>query len=452
MSRIIKFFNVLRRNPKKSIFFSALLAGGINFVKSKYEEKQIMRAFCEEAMLYGECSKPLGEPDRHVTVLLNPAAKNGKGKIFFDRYCAPLLYLAGIKVAIVKTEHEGQARDLMEIMDNTSAVVVAGGDGTLGEVLTGLLRRVDHIDATQKLPLGILPLGSTNTAMSAVWGFRGNPKPQHLAAATMAIVHDIKRPLDVMEITPLQNPEVEAVPKPVYAASTVEWGAYRDAYERKDTYWYWSVLKKYMTYVFSSYKDITWDCSAEVEISAPCSGCSRCRMNTDHEEFKKDDTPEPLRRWWMAYLPKPQPVSGTTPDEEKVDYSSIINEDCGVLHKSTISSICDLNISTRNTPHSLGVSNYALVLKTGPPSIGVLEFIKEGWRREWNSCKNYSAETAVGEITLRPTGNTKTEKGIDRELSIDSETFEVRPMKIKMKPSAVTIFAPLSPPFNAHVG
>ena len=57
-----------------------------------------------------------------------------KSKAAFDKYCAPLLHLAGLKVALVRTEHEGQARDLMAIMEKTSAVVVAGGDGTLAEV------------------------------------------------------------------------------------------------------------------------------------------------------------------------------------------------------------------------------------------------------------------------------------------------------------------------------
>ena len=52
----------------------------------------------------------------------------------FDKYCAPLLHLAGLKVAIVRTEHEGQAKELMAIMDKTDGVVVAGGDGTLSEV------------------------------------------------------------------------------------------------------------------------------------------------------------------------------------------------------------------------------------------------------------------------------------------------------------------------------
>lgn len=454
MSRIVKFARVLRRNPKKSIFFSAVLAGGVNYGNNKYEESQMMRAFCEEAMVYGERSRPLGEPERHVTVLLNPTAKGSKGKAHFERYCAPLLHLAGIKVAIVKTEHEGQARDLMEIMENTNAVVVAGGDGTLGEVLTGLLRRVDHDEAAQRFPLGILPLGNTNTCTSAIWGFQGDPGPRHLAEATMAIVQDIKRPMDVMEITPLQSPEQEGepMPKSVYAASMVEWGAYRDAANRKEAYWYWSFLKRYMTYVFSSYKDITWDCSAQVEYSAPCSGCSRCHADTGPQNTKKDNTPETPRRWWMAYIPKPKSVLGSKSDEEKIDYSTIINEECGVLHKTTITNICDVCLSTKNTPQSLEVPSYAVALKTGPVDIGTFEFIKEGWSREWNKVKNYASETIVGEITLRPTGETKTKKGIDRELNIDSETFEVRPMRIKAKPSAVTIFAPINPPSTAHGG
>lgn len=72
------------------------------------------------------------------------------------------------------------------------------------QVLTGLLRRADHEEAASRLPLGVLPLGKTNCATSAIWGFRGNPEPRHLAEAAMAVIRDIKRPLDVMEITPLQ--------------------------------------------------------------------------------------------------------------------------------------------------------------------------------------------------------------------------------------------------------
>lgn len=51
--------------------------------------------------------------------------------------------------------------------------------------------------------------------------------------------------------------------------------------------------------------------------------------------------------------------------EKKIDYSSIINEECGVVKKTTVSDISDLSVVTRNTPESLDIPNYALALKTG---------------------------------------------------------------------------------------
>lgn len=35
---------------------------------------------------------------------------------------------------VLQTEYEGQAKHYMDVLDNTDAVVVAGGDGTLSEV------------------------------------------------------------------------------------------------------------------------------------------------------------------------------------------------------------------------------------------------------------------------------------------------------------------------------
>lgn len=57
-----------------------------------------------------------------------------KAKAQFEKFCAPLLNLAGLSVSIVQTDAEGQARGLMEVMADTDAVAIAGGDGTLSEV------------------------------------------------------------------------------------------------------------------------------------------------------------------------------------------------------------------------------------------------------------------------------------------------------------------------------
>lgn len=51
--------------------------------------------------------------------------------------------------------------------------------------------------------------------------------------------------------------------------------------------------------------------------------------------------------------------------EKKIDYNSIINEECGAVKKTTVSDICDLSVVTKNTPESLEIPNYALALKKG---------------------------------------------------------------------------------------
>jgi len=58
----------------------------------------------------------------------------------FEKYCAPLLYLAGYSVTVLTTEREGGARSLVEnLIGETDALIVAGGDGTLSEVFLKLL-------------------------------------------------------------------------------------------------------------------------------------------------------------------------------------------------------------------------------------------------------------------------------------------------------------------------
>lgn len=46
---------------------------------------------------------------------------------------------------LLQTDYEGQAKKLMELMEQTDMLIVAGGDGTVQEVITGLLRRPDQV-------------------------------------------------------------------------------------------------------------------------------------------------------------------------------------------------------------------------------------------------------------------------------------------------------------------
>ena len=46
----------------------------------------------------------------------------------------------------------------MEIMADADAVLLAGGDGTIMEAVTGLMKRADRAEAA-RVPIGILPVG-----------------------------------------------------------------------------------------------------------------------------------------------------------------------------------------------------------------------------------------------------------------------------------------------------
>lgn len=72
-----------------------------------------------------------------------PSISPSQARKKYEKYCAPLLHLAGIRVSVIRTEGEGQAKDIMEIMADADAVLVAGGDGTIMEAVTGLMRRAD---------------------------------------------------------------------------------------------------------------------------------------------------------------------------------------------------------------------------------------------------------------------------------------------------------------------
>lgn len=55
---------------------------------------------------------------KKATVLLNPAACKGKARTLFEKNAVPILHLSGMDVTIVKTDHEGQAKKLVELMEN----------------------------------------------------------------------------------------------------------------------------------------------------------------------------------------------------------------------------------------------------------------------------------------------------------------------------------------------
>ncbi|XP_022689642.1 uncharacterized protein LOC111260856 isoform X1 [Varroa jacobsoni] len=196
--RIVRFTKWVPRHPKKSIVFGGLALYGVNYGIENRRVRLMMRAYCREAQDFGEQICPQGDTPRHVTVILNPKTKGSKN--LYENYAAPLLYLSGMKVSVFRTEHAGQAKDLMKIMDNTDAVVVAGGDGTLSEAVTGLLSREDRLEASERFPMGFVPTGKTNTLVRRLF-YRDGMREQQLAAeAAMAVIRGVKARISAYKV------------------------------------------------------------------------------------------------------------------------------------------------------------------------------------------------------------------------------------------------------------
>lgn len=99
-------------------------------------------------------------PRRRLLVILNPAAgQRHQGRL---RATLERLEALGCAVTLRETTRPGEASELARAADPGAfdAVVAAGGDGTINEVINGLI--------SVKLPLGLLPLGTANVLASEI--------------------------------------------------------------------------------------------------------------------------------------------------------------------------------------------------------------------------------------------------------------------------------------------
>ena len=101
MERIRKVGVTIRNNWKKSIFLSLAGGYGVNWYNKKLKDDSYMASLSREALSL-ESGLVQGSHDQlyRVTVILNPVACGGQARKQYEKYCAPLLNLAGMKVRI----------------------------------------------------------------------------------------------------------------------------------------------------------------------------------------------------------------------------------------------------------------------------------------------------------------------------------------------------------------
>lgn len=248
----------------------------------------------------------------------------------------------------------------------------------------GLLRRSNEND---NLPtIGVLPVGRTNIVASNLFNYTTKSRLERvkgLADASISIVRGKTAKKDVMKIEIISTEPDEVTKKPVYALGIFEWGAYRDAYNQRDRYWYFGPLREYATFLFNAFSDsLTWNCAATILWTEPCFGCSNCYVKRHQHEIKSQS-----RRWWSGFIRMPGSSKSNLPD-----YSQIKNERCAILNETTINTT-GLQLQTSNATN-LNIQNETDVpkmqVKLARKTYG-FDFILESWKRLSNG--NFDVDT-----------------------------------------------------------
>ncbi|KAF4101368.1 acylglycerol kinase, mitochondrial [Onychostoma macrolepis] len=409
MARVVKVFRTLRNHWKKSTFAVCVLSYGGHWLYGKHCDNVLRREACIEARAFGH---QLIGPQEHLKkaiVILNPAACNGKANSLFEKNAAPILHLAGVEVKIVKTDYEGQAKKLMELMDQTDMLIVAGGDGTLQEAITGLLRRADE-ETFSKIPIGFIPLGSSNSLSQSLHLVSDN-KVQHITSATLSILKGETVPLDVLQI----KSEKE---QPVFALLGLRWGAFRDVASSISKYWYLGPLKTRASHWFSSLKQWPQTHQASLSYLAPV---------PRPPDLPTEIPPRPnllyriycrLKNYWNPPIEEPP----KEPEPERWESKDI--------------STLELTVSTHNKNPVKRREDDSMVITLDSDSLTVGQFITEGTKKVLNTMESIDdalqIEASAASLNLPEEG-----AGF---YDIDNEEYEAMSVEVRLLPRKLRFF------------
>ena len=138
---------------------------------------------------------------RRVLAIINPASGRGVAPTVYSRHVKPILEAAGMILTEATTTSRGHATEIIKKILPTEfdLILSLGGDGTMFEVLQGVLQRPDWVDMSQ-IPLLQIPCGSGN-ALAASTGLRDVPTAAHAA------VKGQKQLLDIASVVQQQQPQ-----------------------------------------------------------------------------------------------------------------------------------------------------------------------------------------------------------------------------------------------------
>ncbi|XP_036674815.3 ceramide kinase [Drosophila suzukii] len=142
----------------------------------------IVRQWDQELQIRLQSSSPGRMRVRRLLVFINPYGGRKAGAQTYERHVRPIFQLAGVDATCITTQRANQVKDILLSHDLGvyDAVCCVGGDGTVAEVINGLIfRQMRDLRLDEQrppyiprpaLPVGVIPAGSTDTIAYSMHG------------------------------------------------------------------------------------------------------------------------------------------------------------------------------------------------------------------------------------------------------------------------------------------
>lgn len=312
----MKIINTIRTHKKKFVFGVCSVSYGTYWLINRKRNAELLQAYCYEALKYSkEKMKPM-QSIKRVTIFLNPIANGESGRFAYDTKVAPLLHLAGLDVRLVRLDKNSEANEYMKALDltDTDCIVVAGGNATLNECISGLVNRPDSDEFLGKIPFGLIPIGETNR-FAKKWFMKLIPKltdedeTRLLCDSAMSIIRGLTMPADLLRVT-LKDAATQSEKEPVdmeddkdnndrgaysllkenkiYALSNVSAGFVTETDAQESKYWYYGWAKERMNRYFTDRYLRRQPVKFNFSYKLKCHGCSKC-LSTEEMKSKLEN-------------------------------------------------------------------------------------------------------------------------------------------------------------------
>ena len=172
------------------------------------------------AILHGDSLNDKVQRDRLFLVFVNPFSGQKKALSRWEKIVQPMFDEANIKYHLVLTQYSNHAKEYLQrfpsnlnsslfptisSLTDYSAIVALGGDGTLSEVINGILSRPDGMKLLSEVPVIPLPGGSSNAlSKSILFAVHESSKPLN---ATFNLIRGKRHPLDLSQVVLYPNSE-----------------------------------------------------------------------------------------------------------------------------------------------------------------------------------------------------------------------------------------------------